>query len=140
MQKKVSALQELRRLLSRSEFPSVETAVKAGAVSLLIYLNVFHLVPPDEQLLEAAWCLTNIAAGNPDETKALLPALPLLITHLGEKISLPVAEQCAWALGNVTGEGGELRNVLLAQGALLPLARMMLPNKGSTVRIAAWPL
>lgn len=35
------------------------------------------------QLLEAAWCLTNIAAGNPEETKALLPALPLLIAHLG---------------------------------------------------------
>ncbi|MED6119368.1 Importin subunit alpha-9 [Stylosanthes scabra] len=94
----------------------------------------------DEQLLEAAWCLTNIAAGIPEETKALLPALPLLIAHLGEKSSSPVAEQCAWALGNVAGEGEELRNVLLAQGALLPLARMMLPNKGSTVRTAAWAL
>jgi hypothetical protein len=37
------------------------------------------------QLLEAAWCLTNIAAGKPEETKALLPALPLLIAHLGGK-------------------------------------------------------
>ncbi|KAI9122206.1 hypothetical protein K1719_006895 [Acacia pycnantha] len=138
MQKKVSALQELRRLLSRSEFPPVETAVKAGAVSLLSQCLSFG--SPDEQLLEAAWCLTNIAAGNPEETRALLPALPLLIAHLGEKSSLPVAEQCAWALGNVAGEGGELRNVLLAQGALLPLARMMLPNKGSTVRTAAWAL
>jgi importin subunit alpha-1 len=35
------------------------------------------------QLLEAAWCLTNIAAGEPEETKSLLPALPLLIAHLG---------------------------------------------------------
>jgi len=40
------------------------------------------------QLLEAAWCLTNIAAGNPEETKALLPALPLLIAHLGGELSL----------------------------------------------------
>ncbi|XP_028775194.1 importin subunit alpha-9 isoform X2 [Neltuma alba] len=129
MQKKVSALRELRRLLSRSEFPPVEAAVKAGAVSILAQCLSFG--SPDEQLLEAAWCLTNVAAGNPEETRALLPALPLLIAHLGEKSSLPVAEQCAWALGNVAGEGEELRNVLLAQGALLPLARMMLPNKGS---------
>lgn len=35
------------------------------------------------QLLEAAWCLTNIAAGRPEETRALLPALPLLIAHIG---------------------------------------------------------
>ncbi|KAL8132602.1 hypothetical protein AgCh_008181 [Apium graveolens] len=53
-----------------------------------------------------------------------------------EKSSLHVSEQCAWALGNVAGEGVELRNVLLAQGALPPLARMMLPDKGSAVKIA----
>ncbi|GMP85169.1 hypothetical protein CsSME_00038438 [Camellia sinensis var. sinensis] len=130
MAKRVAALRELRRLLSRSEFPPVEAALKAGAVPLLVQGLSFG--SPDEQLLEAAWCLTNIAAGKPEETKALLTALPLLIAHLGEKSSSPVAEQCAWALGNVAGEGEELRKVLLSQGALLPLARMMLPNKGST--------
>ncbi|XP_059427766.1 importin subunit alpha-9 [Corylus avellana] len=138
MQKRVSALRELRRLLSRSELPPVEAALKAGAISILVQCLSFG--SPDEQLLEAAWCLTNIAAGKPEETEALLPALPLLIAHLGEKSSLSVAEQCAWALGNVAGEGEKLRNVLLSQGALLPLARMMLPNKGSTVRTAAWAL
>ncbi|TKY52898.1 Importin subunit alpha-9 [Spatholobus suberectus] len=138
VKKRVGALQELRRLLSRSEFPPVESALKAGAVPMLVQCLAFG--SPDEQLLEAAWCLTNIAAGNPEETKALLPALPLLIAHLGEKSYPPVAEQCAWALGNVAGEGEELRNVLLMQGALLPLARMMLPSRGSTVRTAAWAL
>ncbi|XP_057983774.1 importin subunit alpha-9 [Malania oleifera] len=138
MQKRVTALRELRRLLSRSEFPPVEAAVKAGVVPILVQCLSFG--SPDEQLLEASWCLTNIAAGKPEETKALLPALPLLIAHLGEKSSLPVAEQCAWALGNVAGEGEELRNILLSQGALPPLARMLLPNKGSTVRTAAWAL
>ncbi|KAL6141995.1 hypothetical protein ACLB2K_060279 [Fragaria x ananassa] len=137
-QKRVSALRALRRLLSRSEFPSVDAALKAGAVPLLVQCLSFG--SPDEQLLEAAWCLTNIAAGKPEETKALLPALPLLIAHLGEKSSAPVAEQCAWAIGNVAGEGEELRNVLLSQGALPPLARMMLPDKGSTVRTVAWAL
>lgn len=138
MQKLVGALREMRRLLSKSEFPPVEAAIKAGAIPLLVQCLSFG--SPDEQLLEAAWCLTNIAAGKPEETKALLPALPLLIAHLGEKSSVPVAEQCAWALGNVAGEGEELRSVLLCQGALPPLARMMLPNKGSTVRTAAWAL
>lgn len=53
---------------------------------------------------------------------------------------MPVSEQCAWALGNVAGEGEELRNVLLVQGALPPLARMLLSNKVSTARTAAWAL
>ncbi|XP_073052631.1 importin subunit alpha-9-like [Primulina eburnea] len=137
-QKRVNALRELRRLLSRSEFPPVQASLEAGALPTLVQCLSFGSA--DEQLLEAAWCLTNIAAGKPEETKALLPALPLLIAHLGEKSALAVAEQCAWALGNVAGEGEELRNVLLSQGALLPLARMMLSNKGSTVRTAAWAL
>ncbi|GLT69735.1 hypothetical protein SLA2020_418620 [Shorea laevis] len=81
MQKRVQALRELRRLLSRSEFPPVEAALKAGAIPLLVQCLSFG--SPDEQLLEAAWCLTNIAAGKPEETKALLPALPLLVAHLG---------------------------------------------------------
>ncbi|KAI4374265.1 hypothetical protein MLD38_012277 [Melastoma candidum] len=113
MQKRVSALRNLRRLLSRTEYPPVEVAVKAGAISLLVQFLAFG--SPDEQLLEASWCLTNIAAGNVEDPKALLPALPMLIAHVGEKSSLPVAEQCAWALGNVA-------------------------DKGSTVRTAAWAL
>ncbi|RAL45221.1 hypothetical protein DM860_014631 [Cuscuta australis] len=138
VQKRVNALRELRRLLSRSAYPPVEAALEAGAIPLLVECLSFG--SPDEQLLEAAWCLTNIAAGRAEETKALLPALPWLIAHLGEKSSLTVAEQCAWALGNVAGEGEEFRSTLLSQGALLPLARMMFPNKGSTVTTAAWAL
>ncbi|THU53649.1 hypothetical protein C4D60_Mb10t16670 [Musa balbisiana] len=137
-QKKVEALRAVRRLLSKSEIPPVKAALQAGAVPLLVQCLSFG--SPDEQLLEAAWCLTNIAAGEPEETKSLVPALPLLVAHLGEKSSVPVAEQCAWALGNVAGEGDELRNILLAQGALLPLARLMMSDKGSTARTASWAL
>lgn len=137
-ERKVEILRALRRLLSRSEVPPVKAAIQAGAVAPLVQCLSFGAA--DEQLLEAAWCLTNIAAGEPEETKALVPALPLLIAHLGEKSSIPVAEQCAWALGNVAGEGEDLRNILLAQGALLPLARLMLSDKGSMARTAAWAL
>jgi len=48
MQKRVGALQELRRLLSRSEFPPVESAVKAGAVDILVQCLSFG--SPDEQV------------------------------------------------------------------------------------------
>lgn len=48
MQKKVTALRELRRLLSRSEFPPVEAALKAGAVPILVQCLSFG--SPDEQV------------------------------------------------------------------------------------------
>ncbi|KAF3333632.1 importin subunit alpha-2 isoform X1 [Carex littledalei] len=137
-QKAIEALRALRRLLSKSEVPPTEAAIQEGAVPLLVQCLSFGSA--DEQLLEAAWCVTNIAAGGPEETKSLLPALPLLVAHLGEKSSAHVAEQCAWALGNVAGEDMELRSILFAQGALLPLTRLMLSNKGSTARTAAWAL
>lgn len=49
MQKKVSALRELRRLLSRSEFPPIEAALKAGAIPLLVQCLSFG--SPDEQVI-----------------------------------------------------------------------------------------
>ena len=48
MQKRVNALRELRRLLSKSEFPPVEAALKAGAIPLLVQCLSFG--SPDEQV------------------------------------------------------------------------------------------
>lgn len=50
-----------------------------GNILIFYFFGFFVIL----QLLEAAWCLTNIAAGKPEETEALLPSLPLLIAHLG---------------------------------------------------------
>ncbi|GKV51163.1 hypothetical protein SLEP1_g57834 [Rubroshorea leprosula] len=81
MQKRVKALHQLQHLLSTSQFRPVEAALTAGAIPLLVQCPSFG--SPDEQLLEAAWCLKNVAVGKPRETKALLPALPSVIAHLG---------------------------------------------------------
>ena len=48
MQKKVGALHELRCLLLRSEFPHIETALKAGAILPLVQCLSFG--SPDEQV------------------------------------------------------------------------------------------
>ncbi|KAI3700174.1 hypothetical protein L2E82_44795 [Cichorium intybus] len=86
VQKKVNALRELKRLLSKFEFPPVETAIKSGAIPLS---------------------------------------------------SVPVAEQCAWALGNVA----EMRELKLnhpvsayrteeLQPYVLKVVRKYLPVEG----------
>lgn len=48
MQKRVNALREMRRLLSRFEFPPIETALKAGAIPVLVQCLAFG--SPDEQV------------------------------------------------------------------------------------------
>lgn len=136
--KKVEALQVLRRLLSCSAYPPVHAAVEAGVVPLLVDCLAFGA--SEDQLFEAAWCLTNIASGDPEQTRAVEPALPLLILHLGEKNPAQVVEQCAWAIGNVAGEAEDLRNLLLLQGALPALARNLFSPSITLARTAAWAL
>lgn len=48
MQKRLSVLRELRRLLSKSEFPPIEAALKPGVVPLLVMCLSFG--SPDEQV------------------------------------------------------------------------------------------
>eukprot|EP00898_Chlorokybus_atmophyticus_P004829 jgi/Chlat1/5347/Chrsp35S05278 len=143
----VAALKTLRRILSRGSDPPLQVAVEAGAVPLLLQ----HLAPSssgsgwsEECALEVAWCLTNIACGAEGCVEAVAPAVPLLATHLGAS-SAPLAEQAAWALGNLAGDSGALRSALRTAGAVPGLVELV--RRGSTVspsasvaKTAAWAL
>lgn len=52
-----------------------------------------------EAVLEAAWTITNLAAGEYEVVEAVVVTAPALIAHLSGWLGLPVAERCAWALG-----------------------------------------
>lgn len=143
---RLAALREVRELLSPAEavdVPPLAAAVRGGLVPLLILCLQFGA--PEEQLLEAAWCLTNLASGEREEATAVLPAAALLVAHMGASSPGQVAEQCAWAVGNLAGEGPEVRGVLMDQGALPALTRLLLagaapPGPSSAARTAAWAL
>ncbi|EIE22243.1 ARM repeat-containing protein [Coccomyxa subellipsoidea C-169] len=79
-----------------------------------------------EAVLEVAWAITNLAAGQHDIVKTVLLSAPALIAHLSGWLGLQVAEQCAWALGNMAGDDSALCNTLAANGAVIPLARLLL--------------
>lgn len=51
-----------------------------------------------------------------------------------------MSEQCAWAIGNVASESEHMRNLLLKQGALLHLGRLMASPSPSLARTATWAM
>lgn len=66
---------------------------------------------------EILWCLTNIASGQYEHTKLVLPAVPRLLQFL-EGANATLAEHAAWALGNIAADCDEFRQQLIASGAV----------------------
>ncbi|KAJ3060101.1 Importin alpha subunit (Karyopherin alpha subunit) (Serine-rich RNA polymerase I suppressor protein), partial [Podochytrium sp. JEL0797] len=71
---------------------------------------------------EACWVLTNIAAGKPTHTSAVVDSgfIPSLITLLSAEND-QVRVQAAWALGNIAGDNKEYTQLLLDGGIMAPL-------------------
>ncbi|KAI8809762.1 armadillo-type protein [Cladochytrium replicatum] len=104
----IALIQAIRSVLS-----SVRACLRHSSVDPAI---------PTTLLYETCWVLTNIAAGLPCHTRALVDAgfvspLVNLLTH-SEGI---VRTQAAWALGNIAGDSHVFRDQILANGALGPL-------------------
>lgn len=102
--------------------------MEAGAIPVLVEA----LQPPQmdstalETTFQAAWALTNLAVGDADVVRAILPAAPILIAHVGGDNGLAMAEQCAWAIGNIAEEDVEYRGILISNGAVMPLTKLLL--------------
>ncbi|CAJ0645775.1 1344_t:CDS:10 [Entrophospora sp. SA101] len=80
-------------------------------------------IDPEEQL-QATWCVTNIAAGNKEFVQKALTTVPYLISFLDD--------QATWAIGNIAIENPECRNLLRANGVLVPLINLLDSNHLAT--------
>lgn len=123
----LNAVHGLRHILSTYEEPPCKLAVQAGAIPVLIEA----LQPPQmdslalETTFQALWALTNVAVGSSDVVEAILPAAPILIAYINQgDHGWGMAEQSAWAVGNIAGEDLEYRQILIANGAVKPLVRL----------------
>ena len=106
-----------RKMLSIEKDPPVEAVLNCGVLPAFV-----NLLDAESTKLrfEAAWSLTNIASTEYTRTVAEYGAVPKLVQLLLSN-DANVREQSAWCLGNVAGDSYDLRDLVLAEGALSPL-------------------
>ena len=134
----VAALRGFRRLLSVERDPPVQHCIDCGAVPM--FVEFLQRNDSVQLQFEAAWALTNIAST--DRTRVLvecmaIPSLALLLNSANPE----VREQSAWCLGNVAGDGSELRDVVLSSNAMpYLLANVQQPANLPLLRNCTWAL
>ena len=134
----ISALRGFRRLLSTERNPPVQQCIDCGAIPM--FVSFLQRADNVELQFEAAWALTNIASTDRTRLVVECGAIPYMVQLLRSP-NPDVREQSAWCLGNVAGDGAELRDVALACGALSPLvANVAQPANITLLRNCTWAL
>jgi hypothetical protein len=117
----------LRKQLSSAKRPPIQQAINLNLVPVLIELLTYD--KNSELQFESAWCLTNIASGSSDQTKtvASMGAINAFIGLLNdENCDSSLLEQSIWALGNIAGDGAEMRDKMLEANVLDILIRFII--------------
>ncbi|XP_037075204.1 importin subunit alpha-4-like [Pollicipes pollicipes] len=119
-QARLAAVQAIRKLLSSDKNPPIDALVQGGVLPVLVHC----LQAEDDPALEfeSCWALTNIASGTSLQTEAVVQAGAT--PHFLRLLRSPhpqVCEQAVWALGNIIGDGPQLRDYVISLGIVPPL-------------------
>lgn len=127
------AAQNARKILSREKFPPIDALIATGVVPILVNFLTHHDNVPLQ--FEACWALTNIASGNSAQTRTVVEAgaVPVLASLLTSPHA-NVAEQAVWALGNIAGDGPELRDLVIRNNVIQPLVNLLKPDISAVFR------
>ena len=116
LEPRIAALAVIRKATAGDTPALAELACSAGIVRVLcVALQQWDVGAK----LEAAWCLSNIAAGSDAHTEAACAAAPYLVALLTSGNPL-LAEHAAWGLGNLATTP-DSRAAVMAAGAMQPL-------------------
>eukprot|EP00761_Pharyngomonas_kirbyi_P000618 gb/GECH01000618.1/.p1 GENE.gb/GECH01000618.1/~~gb/GECH01000618.1/.p1 ORF type:complete len:267 (+),score=85.24 gb/GECH01000618.1/:1-801(+) len=127
-EKRKESLKKLRKTLCHEE-PPIQEVLDAEIIPILIkHINSSD----DENQLEAAWCLTNIAIGTTEQTQQTLDAIPYMINILHGQNTI-LQEQAVSFLSNVAGDISEFRDIIIRNGALPPLIDILHSSKISSL-------
>lgn len=109
-----------RKVLSVDKYPPIDLVLESGVLPRLIEL-LGHKEKPKVQF-ESTWAITNIACGEPRHTQLLVSqgAVPYLLDIISAGSDV-CREQALWALGNISGDSCDSRELLLSLGILEPL-------------------
>lgn len=124
----VDNAQRIRKLLSKEPQPPFDQVIQSGLIPRFIAL----LDRDDNPTLqfEVAWILTNVCSGTTDQTLSVVDngAVPRLMRLL-KSTDIRVCEQAVWALGNIIGEGADLRDLVIEQGFVPALLSHIRPEQ-----------
>nr|CAD7444818.1 unnamed protein product [Timema bartmani] len=123
----LNAVQSARKLLSSDRNPPIDALIESGILPILVRCLECHDNPSLQ--FEAAWALTNIASGTSMQTQAVVAAgaVPLFLSLL-LSTHQNVCEQAVWALGNIIGDGPQLRDYVINLGVVHPLLTFIKPE------------
>ena len=133
---------KIRKFLSIQKSPPIQVIVNTGVVPRLVEL--LKQEESTEIQFESAWALTNIASGTSTDTKLVVEcgSIPVFV-HLLKSPNINVREQALWALGNITGDCIQYRDMVLQLGGITDLLDILQNHthyKTSLIRNGAWAL
>lgn len=121
------AIQSARKLLSSDRNPPIDELIQCDMLPTLV--ACLDNETNSTLQFEAAWALTNIASGSSVQTMQVVQAnaVPKFLKLL-DSPHQNVCEQAVWALGNIIGDGPELRDYVIDGGVIPPLLRFINPE------------
>ena len=140
-----------RMYLSKDCNPPIQEVIECGVVPRFVQLLSGQVnAPPDVQdkiVLQAAWALTNIAAGEHNHALCVVESgsIPIFVNLL-EHPNADIREQSIWALGNIAGDSPQLRDSVLehnVMGRLLAIVQKEIESPSASLSImrdSTWTL